>query len=97
MLKKLTMESLGTFFLTLMVLGVSPVLNPTSHFGIGLMLMVLVYAGAHISGANYNPAISWSIFIRKGMSFGNFLSYMGAQIFGACVAGCIIFQFVIII
>lgn len=94
MLRKLTMESLGTFFLTLMVLGVSPVLNPTSHFGVGLMLMILVYTGAHISGANYNPAVSWSIFIRKGMSFGKFLSYMGAQILGACLAGLIVYSFV---
>ncbi len=94
MSRKLVMEFLGTFFLALFVFSVSNVLQPTSHFGVGLMLMILVYAGGHISGAHYNPAISWSIFIRRGVNFSHFIAYFGAQLLGALLAGFLCFHFI---
>lgn len=64
---KYIMEFLGTFFLVLTV-GMT-VLEPHSAgllapFAIGLSLAVMIYAGAHISGGHYNPAVSLSIYLR---------------------------------
>ena len=48
---------LGTFILIIGMTG-----NPIA---IGLGLAVLVYMGAHISGAHYNPAVSLAMYINK--------------------------------
>jgi len=39
--------------------------NPLSGLGMGTMLMCLTYMGAHLSGGEYNPAISFAVFLRK--------------------------------
>jgi hypothetical protein len=59
--RQLTVEFIGTFILVLTI-GL-----PTSSKGagdlaplaIGSALMVMVFAGGHISGAHYNPAVSF--------------------------------------
>ena len=51
-MKKYITEIIGTFFLVL-IIGLTG--NPIA---IGLGLSVLVYMGAHISGAHYNPAVT---------------------------------------
>ena len=65
---KYVYEFIGTFFLVLTV-GMS-VLNPNSiglfaPLAIGTALAVMVYAGGHISGGHYNPAVSLAVFMRK--------------------------------
>ena len=54
-MNKYIIEFVGTFFLVL-IIGLTS--NPIA---IGLGLAVLVYMGAHISGAHYNPAVSLSL------------------------------------
>jgi len=52
-------ELIGTFFLTLTI-GFNVVLNdPIAALPIGGVLMVLVFYGGHISGAHYNPAVTF--------------------------------------
>ena len=58
-MKKYLTEFIGTFFLVL-IIGLSQ--NPLA---IGFGLTVLVYMGAHISGAHYNPAVSFAMLLRK--------------------------------
>merc|ERR1719312_1147745 len=57
---------------------------------IGGVLMVLIYAGGHVSGGHYNPAVSLGIFIRDpsfgAMSMG---AYMAAQVLGGIVGALI--------
>ena len=60
-MKKYLIEFVGTFFLVL-IIGLSE--NPVA---IGVGLSVLVYMGAHISGAHYNPAVSLAMFIKKDL------------------------------
>lgn len=82
-------EFIGTFFLMLTV-GMT-VIN-TDHPGfwapiaIGAALGVMVYAGAHVSGAHYNPAVSLAVFLRKKISLENMLTYWVFQLAGAAAA-----------
>ena len=62
-MKKLFIELFGTYFLVL-IIGLSSG-NPIA---VGFGLMVLVYCGAHISGAHYNPAVTLAMFLQKEIS-----------------------------
>ena len=42
--------------------------------------MVMVYAGGHIPGAHYNPAVTLGVFIRGKVNAGDVLPYMIAQV-----------------
>ena len=53
---------------------------------IGSVLMVMVYAGGHISGAHYNPAVTLAIMIRGKTTAGELAAYWAAQIAGAVLA-----------
>ena len=61
-MNKYIIEFIGTFFLVFLI-GLTS--NPIA---IGLGLAVLVYMGAHISGAHYNPAVSLAMLINKKLS-----------------------------
>lgn len=86
-------ELIGTFFLVLTV-GMT-VLSPDSSgllapLAIGSVLAVMVYAGGHISGGHYNPAISLSVYLRGRLSLKNLGFYCLAQIIGAILAAWIV-------
>jgi aquaporin Z len=49
---------------------------------IGAALMVMIFAGGHISGAHYNPAVSLAVLIRGRMNAGEMIQYWIAQIIG---------------
>jgi len=46
---------------------------------IGAVLMVLVYAGGHISGAHYNPAVTLGVFRRGKLPRNDVGPYRAAQ------------------
>jgi aquaporin Z len=87
-MKKFIVEFIGTFFLVFTVgtcvvntdAGVIPPL------AIGAVLMVMVYAGGHISGAHYNPAVTVAVAIRGRMPAADVPMYFIAQIVGALMA-----------
>ena len=79
-MNKYIIEFLGTLFLVL-IIGLSQ--NPIA---IGLGLAVLVYMGAHISGAHYNPAVSLSMLINKQIQLKEFSFYVASQFLGSVVA-----------
>jgi aquaporin Z len=82
-MKKLTTEFIGAFFLVMgAALG--------GAYGAALALMVMIYAGGHISGAHYNPAVSVAVMIRGRMSAGEMIQYWIAQLAGAAAAGLIV-------
>jgi aquaporin Z len=76
------MECLGTFFLTI---AISLIGNPIT---IGLMLMAMIYVGGHISGAHFNPAITFACFIQNRMKLAEAGMYIAAQSLGAVFALC---------
>lgn len=68
--------------LTVTAIG-SAVLIPMT---VGVCLAVLIYAGGHISGAHYNPAVTLSILLRKKISFKQAIGYIVMQLLAAGVA-----------
>jgi aquaporin Z len=53
---------------------------------IGFVLMVMVYAGGHVSGAHYNPAVTLGLLVRGRCSTQDAIGYIVAQVAGAVVA-----------
>jgi aquaporin Z len=56
--RKLVMEFIGTFFLVFTVGMAVANAGDLAPVAIGSALMVMVFAGGHVSGAHYNPAVS---------------------------------------
>jgi aquaporin Z len=85
---KLIVEFIGTFVLVLTVgmTVIDPGAGALAPLAIGLALMVVVYAGGHVSGAHYNPAVSLAILLRGGMTFSAMLGYWVAQVAGGVLA-----------
>jgi aquaporin Z len=76
-------EFIGTFFLVLVVALTG------NAAAIGTVLMVMVFAGGHISGAHYNPAVTLAVMIRGKVSSQDAIIYMIVQIFAAAIAAFI--------
>lgn len=92
-MNKLITEFIGTFFLVLTIgctvigtagTGVIPPL------AIGAALMVMVFAGGHISGAHYNPAVTLGVLVRGRCTPGDAVGYMVAQCAGAFIAALVV-------
>jgi aquaporin Z len=82
-------EFIGTFFLVLTV-GMSVIgphdAGPLAPLAIGSVLAVMVYAGAHLSGAHYNPAVSLAVYVRGKLSDRDLFFYWIAQLVGGAAA-----------
>ena len=61
---KYLVEFIGTFFLVLTIGLAVANAGQLAPLAIGSVLMVMVYAGGHISGAHYNPAVTLAVFLR---------------------------------
>jgi aquaporin Z len=75
-------EAIGTFFLVFTVgaaVGSGSTLAPLA---IGAVLMVMIYAGGHISGGHYNPAVTLAVLVRRRISLRDAAAYWIVQ-FGA--------------
>jgi aquaporin Z len=86
-MKKYITEFIGTFFLVftigLAVNGGAGIMAPVA---IGAALMVMVYAGGHISGSHYNPAVTLAVLITTRMPLAQAAKYMISQVMAALVA-----------
>ena len=85
-MKKLFIEFFGTYFLVL-IIG----LTSGNPLAVGFGLVVLVYCGAHISGAHYNPAVTLAMLIQKEISVVNSFKYFFSQILGSTLAALSIY------
>jgi aquaporin Z len=94
-MRKYVTEFIGTFFLVLTI-GLTVVAeSPFAPLAIGTALMVMVYMGGHVSGAHYNPAVSFAVFLRGKMaSAGELAAYMLSQILGAIAASLMVYVLV---
>lgn len=87
-MQKFLSEFIGTFFLILtigltVIPGHAGVIAPLA---IGSVLMVMVYAGGHVSGAHYNPAVTLAVLMRGRCSITEVPVYLLAQFGGAAAA-----------
>src|SRR6201992_4331507 len=87
--RKYAVEVIGSFFLTFAV-GVAVLTGSVfTPLAAGAMLMVMVYAGGHISGAHYNPAVTLAALVRRRIGIGDAAAYWVAQVVGGVVAAAI--------
>jgi aquaporin Z len=87
-MRKYAAEFVGTFFLVLTIgfTGIAAGPGVIPALAIGSVLMVMIYAGGHVSGAHYNPAITLAIFIRGRCAGVDVLPYWIAQLAAAVAA-----------
>jgi len=78
-------ELVGTFFF-LTVIALSGKAGAFGPLAIGIALTAMVYMGGHVSGAHYNPAVSFGAFLRGKMPASEMLVYWAAQFVGAIFA-----------
>ena len=90
-MNKYIAEFIGTFFLVLVIgcTGIGAGAGVIAPLAIGAALMVMVYAGGHISGAHYNPAVTVGILIRGKVMVSDVVPYIIAQLAGAALAALI--------
>lgn len=91
-MNKYLTEFIGAFFLvaTIGFVVVDPGAGPLAPLAIGSALMVMIYAGGHISGGHYNPAVTLGVFLRGKMPAADVIPYWVAQIVAAVVAAFVV-------
>jgi aquaporin Z len=84
-------EFIGTFFLVLTI-GLTVVSGThLAPVAIGAVLTAMVYMGAHVSGAHYNPAITLAFFLRGAIDAGSVARYVATQVIAAFVAAVVVY------
>ena len=89
---RLLTEFVGTFIF-LSTIALSGPTGPLAPLVIGVALTAMVYMGGHVSGAHYNPAVSFGLFLRSVITAQTMLLYWIAQL----LAGSLAFVFAFLI
>lgn len=91
-MKKYIVEFIGTliFVLTIGFVVLEPGAGVMAPLAIGSALMVMIYAGGHISGGHYNPAVTIAVWLRGRCAGADVPGYIIAQIVAAVVASFIV-------
>lgn len=93
-MRKYLVELIGTFFLVLTVCCAVLAGSALAPVAIGLVLAAMVYAGGHISGGHFNPAVSLAAYVRGRLTGANLGAYAVAQLLGG-LAGAGVARFVV--
>jgi aquaporin Z len=92
--RKLAVEFIGMFLFVFAVGMATESANKSgaliAPIAIGSVLMVMVFAGGHVSGGHYNPAVSTSVFLRGWIKVEEYLTYISAQFIAAVLAGLLV-------
>ena len=95
--RRLAAEFVGTFALVFAGCGaimVDAKTHALGHVGVaisfGLVIMVMIYAVGHISGAHFNPAVSFAFALSRHFPWPRLLGYWAAQLAGAISAAAIL-------
>jgi aquaporin Z len=88
--RKLAVEFIGTFFLVFTVGMASRTAGSFAPLAIGAVLMVMVFAGGHVSGGHYNPAVSTAVLLRGKMPRADYLPYVATQVLAAIAAALVV-------
>ena len=89
---KYIVEMIGTFFLVLTIgmTVIAPGAGTLAPIAIGSALMVMVYAGGHVSGAHYNPAVTLAVWLRGKCATAVVPGYIVMQVVGALLAAFVV-------
>jgi aquaporin Z len=90
--RKLVVEFIGMF---IFMFTVGMVTNKAgagalAPLAIGAVLMVMVFAGGHVSGGHYNPAVSTAVLVRGRMAPVEWAAYAATQVIAAALAGLVV-------
>jgi MIP family channel proteins len=95
--RPLVAEAVGTFALVFAGAGAIVVdarTNALGHVGVaitfGLVIMVMIYAVGHVSGAHFNPAVTFAFALTRHFPWTRAVAYWGAQVAGALLAAAVI-------
>jgi aquaporin NIP len=95
--RALIAESIGTFALVFAGAGaimVDAKTHALGHVGVaiafGLVIMVMIYAVGHVSGAHFNPAVSFAFALTRHFPWPRVAAYWLAQAAGALIAAAIL-------
>jgi MIP family channel proteins len=90
-------EAIGTFALVFAGCGAIMVDAKTGalgHVGVaisfGLVIMAMIYAVGHVSGAHFNPAVTFSFALARHFPRRQIVPYWAAQLLGAVIAAAIL-------
>ena len=84
-MRKFLAEFIGTFFLLFTVSVTVIRAAPLAPLAIGSVLMVMIYAGGHVSGGHFNPAVTLAVLIRGRIAVPDAAGYVFAQVSGGVV------------
>ena len=85
-MRKYLVEFIGTFFLMLTIILTVSEEKGFAILSVGCVLIALIYAGIHISGAHFNPAVTMAVWMRGKCRAIDIPGYIIAQILGAISA-----------
>ena len=90
-MKKYLVEFIGTFFLVLTIgmTVIDPGAGALAPLAIGSALMIMVYAGGHVSGGHYNPAVTVAVWLRGRCPAADVGPYIGSQVIGGAAAAIV--------
>lgn len=89
-MKKYLVEFIGTFFLVFTV-GMSVRSGAAfAPLAIGAVLMVMIFAGGHVSGGHFNPAVTLAVWMRGKCETKDVAPYMAAQFAAGLLAALIV-------
>ena len=95
--RSLVAEGIGTFALVFAGCGaimVDATTHSLGHLGValtfGLVIMVMIYAVGHISGAHFNPAVTFAFALTRHFPWPRVFLYWGAQAAGAIAAALVL-------
>jgi aquaporin NIP len=95
--RMLAAECVGTFALVFAGCGavmVDAKTHALGHVGVafsfGLVIMVMIYAVGHISGAHFNAAVTFAFALSRHFPWPRALGYWTAQLLGALLAAAIL-------
>src|SRR4029077_9336653 len=91
-MRKYLVEFIGTFFLVFTVGNtvIEPGAGPLAPIAIGSILMVMIFAGGHVSGGHYNPAVTLAVWLRGKCPITDVAGYMIAQFAAGLVAAFLV-------
>lgn len=82
-------EVVGSFIFVFSIALAAVHAGPLAPLVFGAALMCVVYMGAHISGAHYNPAVTLAVFLRGRITGSRALGYVIAQFAGSTAAAAL--------
>lgn len=88
-MKKWIAEFIGTMFLVLTITTAVLSKAAMAPLAIGAVLMVMVYAGGHVSGAHFNPAVTLAVLLRRRLTVVDAVAYLVAQLAGGLTGAVI--------